>query len=108
MNQIYIGNICHCMPANSTDKEGNRDIIIKLCFGPIESIVYGITKDNKYYMDFTFPVGFGDGELEHDYRMISKLEMLEAIDNEIGLCELNGGNAIVEALKFEKAKIERK
>ena len=95
------------MPANSTDKEGNRDIIIKICFGPIESTAYGITKDNKYYKDYTFPVGLGDDELENDYRMISKLEMLEAINNEIELCELNRGNPIAEALKLEKAKIER-
>jgi hypothetical protein len=106
MNQIFIGKFCHSMPANSVDKEGNRAIIFKYCFGPIESTIYGITKDNHYYMDYTFPIGLGEDELEHDYRIISKLEMLKAIYNEIELCERNGGYAIAEALKSEKAKIE--
>lgn len=107
MNGIFIGNIYHRIPANTKDEEGNRYIIINLCFGPIESTVYGITKENEYYKEDTFPACFGDDELEHEYRIISKSEMLEAINSEIKFCELNGVNAIVEALKLEKVKIER-
>ncbi|OVE69044.1 hypothetical protein CCS79_08955 [Clostridium diolis] len=108
MKEIFIGNIYHKMPANETDEHGNRDIIINLCFGPIEATIYGITKDNQYYKDDTFPACLGDDELENEYRIISKSEMLEAINSEIRVCELNGGNAIAEALKLEREKIERR
>ncbi|NRU38512.1 hypothetical protein BJV39_002607 [Clostridium beijerinckii] len=108
MKGIFIGNIYNKIPANETDEHGNRDIIINLCFGPIEATIYGITKDNKYYKDSTFPACLGDDELENEYRIISKSEILEAINSEIRVCELNGGNAIAEALKLEREKIERR
>lgn len=107
MKGIFVENIYHKMPADTADEEGNRDIISNLCFGPIESTIYGITKDNKYYKENTFPACFGDDELDHEYRIISKSEMLEAIKNEIQFCEANGADIIAEALKLEKAKIER-
>lgn len=67
----------------------------------------GIFIENIYhYKEDTFPACLGDDELDHEHRIISKSEMLEAINNEIKFCEANGAGIIAEALKLEKAKIE--
>jgi hypothetical protein len=51
-------------PNFEPDKDGNRVIIDKCCIGPIEVIIYGITKENEYYLDWTFPEFYpGDQEV---------------------------------------------
>lgn len=78
-------------PNFEPDKDGNRVIINKYCVGPIEVIIYGITKENEYYLDWTFPEFYpGDAELERDYRIISRGEMLNALDIEIETCKKDG------------------
>ena len=94
------------MPSYEADKVGKRAIINYYSFGPIEAIIYGITSANEYYFDYTYPESFGDAELEHYYKIITKEEMLKVINNEIELCERNGGINIAIALKNEKKLIE--
>ncbi|WP_243124421.1 hypothetical protein [Clostridium sp. AWRP] len=84
---------------------GKRAIIDYSCFGPIEVIIYGVTSMNEYYFDHTYPELWGDAELEHEYNIITKEEMLNAIDSEIGLCERNGATNIAKALRSEKKLI---
>jgi len=106
MNGILIGNFYHFMPSDVVDKDGKRAIIKYYCFGPIEVIIYGITSVNEYYFDYTYPEFFGDAELEHEYKIITKKEMIKIIDSEIELCERNGGINISKALRNEKKLIE--
>ncbi|MCT4544615.1 MAG: hypothetical protein N4A63_13825 [Vallitalea sp.] len=106
MNGIFIGDFYHCMPSEMADKDGKRAIINYYCFGPIEVVIYGVTLENKYYFDYTYPEVWGDGELEHEYNIITKKEMLKAIDSEIELCERNGGTNIAKTLRSEKKLIE--
>ncbi|NMF07158.1 hypothetical protein ACUH7Y_16170 [Clostridium beijerinckii] len=106
MNGILIKNFYHCMPFHDADKEGKRAIVNYYCFGPIETVTYGITSANEYYFEYTYPEFFGDAELKHDYKMITKKEMLKVINREIELCEHNGGINIAIALKNEKKLIE--
>ena len=90
-------------PNFEPDEDGNRVIVNKRCVGPIEVIIYGITKDNEYYFDWTFPECYpDDDELERDYKIISRDEMLEALDIEIETCRKDGNIEIVD--KYIQAK----
>ena len=106
MNGIFIGNFYHCMPSEMFDKDGKRTIINYYCFGPIEVVKYGVTSINEYYFDYIYPEFWGDDELEYEDNIITKKEMLNAIDREIELCERNGAINIVKALIGEKKLIE--
>ncbi|WPC41172.1 hypothetical protein [Clostridium sp. JS66] len=107
MKGIFIGNFYHCMPAKTPDDDGKRAIINYYCFGPIEVVIYGVTSTNEYYFDYTYPELWGDAELEHEYNIITKEKMLKVIDEEIELCERNGGTDIAKALRSEKKLIEK-
>lgn len=90
-------------PNFEPDEDGNRVIINKRCVGPIEVIIYGITKENEYYLDWTFPECYpDDDELERDYKIISRDEMLEALEIEIETCKKDGN--IEMADKYIQAK----
>lgn len=90
-------------PNFEPDEDGNRVIINKRCVGPIEVIIYGITKENEYYFDWTFPECYpDDDELERDYKVISRDDMLEALDIEIEACKKHGN--IIMAGKYINAK----
>lgn len=106
INGIFIDRFYHCMPSKVADEDGKRAIIKYYSFGPIEVVIYGVTSANEYYYDYTYPVFLGDDELEHEYNIITKKEMLKVIDNEIELCEQNGGINIAKALRSEKKFIE--
>ena len=101
MNGIWIKNFYHCMPAKTLNKNGERAIIRYYCFGPIEAFEYGITQNGDYYLKYTY-APLGEDEIECDYKIISAEKMLAVINQEILLCENNGGSHIAEALKTEK------
>ena len=56
--------------------------------------------------DYTYPEFCDDAELEHEYNIITKKEILKVIESEIELCERNGGINIAKALRSEKKLIE--
>lgn len=89
------------------DEEGNRVIINKCCVGPIEAVIYGITKDNRYYCDWTYPEFYpGDDELERDYRIITKNDMIRALDFEINICRKKGNIEMADEYINAKSIIE--
>lgn len=89
-------------PSFKYDIDGNMEIINKMCVGPIEVIIYGINKDGKFYFDWTYPDFYpDDSELEREYKIISKEEMIEKIKIEISICEKEGNNDLVQ--KYYKA-----
>lgn len=92
-----MGKFYYEIPNFKYDTNGNMVIIKKLCFGPIEAIIYGITQDKKFYFDWTYPEFYpSDSELEQEYRFITKEEILEAIKIEISICEKEGETELVE------------
>ncbi len=89
------------------DSDGNMEIIYKRSVGPIEVIIYGINKNKEFYFDWTFPEFYpDDSELEREYKLISKQEMIEEINVEILLCEKEENDEMVgiyrEALEMIK------
>lgn len=98
-----MGEFFYRDPNFEPNEDGNREIISKCCVGPIEVIIYDITKENEYYLDWTFPVNYpGDEELERNYKIISKDEMLGALNFEIEICKKDGN--IEMADKYIQAK----
>lgn len=88
-------------PSLEYDSHGNMEIINKRCVGPIEVIIYGITKNKEFYFDWTYPEFYpDDSELERDYRIISKEEMIEEINVEINICKNQGNNELAEIYEY--------
>ena len=92
-----MGKFYYKSPNFKDDDNGNMEIMNKPCVGPIEVIIYGITKDKKFYFDLTYPEFYPNGsELKRDYRFITKEEMIEEIKREITICEKEGNLELVE------------
>ena len=51
-NNVFIGIWNYVEPDLTPDAEGNRFLIRKLCFGPVETWEWGIDSDNKLYVDY--------------------------------------------------------
>ncbi|MFA9379364.1 MAG: hypothetical protein ACERKZ_21860 [Lachnotalea sp.] len=95
MGKFYYKNPCFEFNSN-----GNIEIIHKRCVGPIEVIIYGITKNKEFYFDWTYPEFYpDDSELARDYRVISKEEMIEEINVEIAICEKEGNTELIKKYK---------
>lgn len=94
-------------PCFKYNSKGNMEIIYKYCMGPIEVLIYGITKNKEFYFDWTFPEFYpGDSELERDYKIISKERLLEAINIEIAICEKEENNELAEKYRWAVEMIE--
>ena len=92
-----MGQFIYDIPKFEYDEKGNMVIIRKRCLGPIEVIIYGITREGEFYFDWIFPKFYpDDSELERDYRIISKEEILEEINVEIDICKKEGRKELVE------------
>ncbi|MCQ2974573.1 MAG: hypothetical protein MJ211_07145 [Bacteroidales bacterium] len=63
-------------------KDGTEKIVVNLCFGPLETIIYGI-KDGKYFFEDTEIEGFE----EYYFENISKEKFIQQLNYEISLCE---------------------
>lgn len=95
-------------PCFKYNNDGNMEIINKRCVGPIEVIIYGINQNKEFYFDWTFPEFYpDDSELEREYKIISKKEMIEEINVEIAICEKEENVKMVEKYKEAIRMIER-
>ncbi len=103
MKGFFNGIWKHTLPEKEFDQEGNRRIIVNVCFGPLETLTYGITKDNQYYYKYEVlePEIFADVF----FRYIEKQEMLEAINEEIQLCKEYHAEEMRILLEKEREKI---
>lgn len=85
-------------PCFVPDQNGNKKIIMKYSYGPIEHIEYGINQDNKFYYNWTYPESWpGDETLAHAHGIISKDAMVAALKKEIIICEKTGKPALTKS-----------
>ena len=75
MNAFRIGIWEHAAPEEHYDRDGKRAIIKHLCYGPLETMIYGVTTDSTYYWEYHIIEGLEEGERFLEY--ISKEKMLE-------------------------------
>ncbi len=93
-----MGKFFYKDPCFQYNSKGNMEIIYKYCYGPIEVLIYGITKKKEFY--------FGDSELEREYKIISKERLLEAVNIEIAACEKEENNELAEKYRLAVEMIE--
>ena len=101
----FVGSWTHYIPEKNFNN--NKRILIKrLCFGPLETIIFGIEKINKLQYKYFFEHNIIEGiEEEFIFKYINKKEILENINNEISICKkLN--NEFYILFEIEKQKIE--
>lgn len=104
MDSFWVGAWLHRIPAEAPWVDGRRCLIEKLCFGPLEAWVYGITQDERCYYECHMMEGIREGErLVED---ISTKDMLKAIDAEMELCRKYHAEELISVLLAEKRKIE--
>ena len=103
MKHFFDGIWNHMPPKQKFDQEGNRGIIINVCFGPLETLTYGVTKENKYYWKYEIlePEIFADVF----FKYIDKQEMLKAMEEEIQSCKEHHAEELITLLEKEKQKI---
>ena len=104
MNAFRVGVWEHSAPEEHYDRDGKRAIIKHLCYGPLETMIYGVTTDSTYYWEYHIIEGLEEGERFLEY--ISKEKMLHAIDHEISLCEQYQALAMIPLFLREKEQIE--
>lgn len=104
MNGFILGSWHHVLPNKTFDLNGRRGIVRHLCFGPLETQIYGITSDNQYYYEYSILEGIEEGE--RTFYFIDKGELLKAIDKEILLCRENHAEKMMQILEEERDLIE--
>lgn len=107
MKSFFEGHFMHMMPAATYDQYGNRPIIHRACFGPIEVIEYGITADSKCYLNHSYPESLGEDDFKPHFQLIGKDRLLKAIDREIALSVAHKNSEMILALQAEKENIEK-
>lgn len=93
----------YSLPNKKYDDEGKRGIINMLCFGPLETLTYGITKNFKFYYEYKFLEGYEEGDIIFYY--ISKQKMLDKLYSTIELCKQNNNDELLNILQAETEEI---
>ncbi|MEX0083336.1 hypothetical protein [Clostridium butyricum] len=79
---FWLDRWCHVIPKKECDNKGRREIICRLCIGPLETDIYGIEND-KFYHEYNYIEGLLEGEV--DFYYISKEEFIKELEFEIKL-----------------------
>lgn len=105
MNYFQDGIWTHTVPNKGYNASGRRGIINHLCFGPLETITYGITIDSKCYYEYHIIEGIQEGDLFFEY--IDQAKLLEAIRKEIELCKQYCADEMFSLFQAEKEALEK-
>ena len=103
MNGFFVGGWEHAMPDNRRDSNGRLDIIIRLCFGPLETDIYGIDYKGIFFHEYKYLEGLQEGDV--DYTIISDLLFFKELDYEIILSKKNNDDKRKDALQRIKEKL---
>lgn len=95
VDSFWISGWHHVMPKEKCDSHGRREIICRLCFGPLETDIYGIEND-KFYHEYHYIEGVLEGEIEFDY--ISREEFIKELEYEIRLSIKYKADKLTDAL----------
>lgn len=100
---FWVGNWMHCVPDKKHDADGRRNIVQHLCWGPLETQIWFETSDHKYYYEEHIIEGILEGE--RSLEVISKIEMIKVLDEEIVLCQKYNAASLVPLFEAEREKI---
>ncbi len=103
MNGFFVGNWQHAMPARAKDSNGRTDIIVRLCFGPLETEIYGISDNGKFFYEYHQIEGVQAGTRDFEY--ISGTLFFKELDYEIALSQKNNDLNRRDALELIKQEL---
>ncbi|MCH5343708.1 MAG: hypothetical protein J1E64_06675 [Acetatifactor sp.] len=86
------------MPEEKIDRV---DIIVKLCFGPLETEIWGV-KDGRFFRENQYIEGIREGDIDFDY--IGEIEFLQELDREIKLSMDHNCIELIDMLNKYRAR----
>ena len=101
MNDFWVGTWLHCPPDKHFVK-GRRTIMKHLRFGPVETRIWFVTEDGGCFYEETVLEGLEDRFFEP----ISTVEMMDALEHEIDLCQRFHGEGLIPLFLAERARLE--
>ena len=104
MDSFWTEEWLHCIPREELWVEDRRCILKHLCFAPLETQVYYITKNDRCYCEYHIIEGIQEGE--QYVNEISLEDMLNKFNVEIELCRKYQVEGLISALQAEKNKLE--
>ena len=81
---FWVGGWEHVIISENEQTDGKRPVIRQLCFGPLETLEYGVM-NGKFYFESRVLEGIDEGECI--FKFIGAERFIEVIQNEIALCE---------------------
>ena len=101
MNDKYfwLGSWMHTMPEKKSEQ---FDIIKRLCFGPLETEIFGLM-DGKFFKEYHYIEGVCEGNIEFSF--ISCADFLKELEYEIELSILNHCNERADVLQNIKKEL---
>lgn len=85
MEAFWVGSWNHIVFSAEELHAGEKcPVIRQLCFGPLETLEYGVS-DGEFYFENEVLEGIGEGD--RYFEIIETKRFLEVIENEIHLCE---------------------
>ena len=84
-------------PKCVSDNDGKTVLFHKFSVAPLESLVYGITKEKEFFLEWSYSI-MGDDEMELEFNIITKERMIKDISFEIKKCKEN--EDVVKKLNF--------
>lgn len=97
----WVGSWKHSMPKEKSE-DGRQDIIIRLCFGPLETDIWGV-KDGRFFSEYHVIEGFEDYTFEY----VEAGRFFKELDYEIELCRKNNFTELEKRLKEIKISLRR-
>lgn len=92
-DSFWIDNWHHCAPR---EQDGRYEIIVRLCFAPLETEIYG-SENGKLFREYHYIEGLRAGEKEFSY--IELDEFRREVKREIALCEENDAYNLADELR---------
>lgn len=90
MEGFWVGRWNHIIfSAEELQENGKCPVLRQLCFGPLESVEYGVL-DGEFYFENRVLEGIGEGD--RVFEIIDKDSFMKTLENEIRLCRENAPN----------------
>lgn len=97
MDGFWAGHWQHVIfSADEFRADGKNPVIQQLCYGPLETLEYGVL-NGKFYFENKVLEGIDEGECIFEF--IGKERFIEVIQNEIRLCEKHAPQLLEQVTK---------
>lgn len=113
MKGFWVGGWEHVIfSAEELRGEAKCPVIMRLCFGPLETMEYGVL-DGKFYFESKILEGIDEGDCI--FEIIDKEHFIDVMENEIRLCKEHAPQlleqvtkrfeSVCDKLNFDKSRL---